>query len=92
MSGCILDVETYRKAMDKFGEENQAQEEQWRLLHETYVSNLTRLHDAMQRSDVVFWEPPQRVGVKRNADWRSNAVSATVARRGNLKTTSVAKG
>ena len=86
MSGCMLDVEAYRKAMDKFGEETPSQEEQWRKLHETYVGNLNRLHDAMQRSDVVFWEPPQRVGMKRNPDWLSKAVTASVAHRRNLKT------
>ena len=86
VSGCMLDVETYRQAMDKFGEETECQEEQWRKLYEAYVGSLTRMHDAMQRSDVVFWEPPQRVGMKRNKDWLSKAVVASVAHRRILKT------
>ena len=69
MSGVLLDVDSYQTAVDKFEEDTQAQEEQWRNLHGMYVSNLTRLHEAMQQSDVVFWEPPQRVGMKRNKDW-----------------------
>ena len=85
MSGCMLDVETYRQAMDKFGEETQSQEEQWRKLHEAYVGNLTRLHDAMQRSDVVFWDPPERVGMKKNKNWLAQAVAGCVAHRRNLK-------
>ena len=75
-SGCMLGVATYRQAMDKLGEETQSREEQWRTLHEAYVGNLNRLHDVMQRSDVVFWEPPQRVGMKKNKDWLSTAVAA----------------
>ena len=82
----MLDVATYRQAMDKLGEETQSREEQWRTLHEAYVGNLNRLHDVMQRSDVVFWEPPQRVGMKKNKDWLSTAVAASIAHRRNLKT------
>ena len=55
-------------------------------MQEAYVGNLNRLHDAMQASDVVFWEPPQRVGMKRNPDWLSQAVKASVAHRRDLKT------
>ena len=58
VSGCMLDVTTYRQAMEKFGEEEDVQEKQWRTLQEKYVGNLTRLHTAMQQSDVVYWEPP----------------------------------
>ena len=65
-SGCLLDVTAYRQAMEKFGEDAEAHEKQWRTLQEKYVGNLTRLHTAMQQSDVVYWEPPQRVGMKRN--------------------------
>ena len=86
MSSCMLDVEAYRSAVEKFGEEAESKEEQWRKLQDAYVGNLNRLHDAMQRSDVVFWEPPQRVGMKRNPDWLYKAVTASVAHRRNLKT------
>ena len=86
MSGVLLDVDSYAIAMDKFEEDTQAQEEQWRNLHGMYVSNLTRLHEAMQQSDVVFWEPPQRVGTKRNKDWLGNTVAASLAHRRKLKT------
>ena len=48
--------------------------------------NLTRLHTAMQQSDVVYWEPPQRVGMKKNKTWLAKAVTASVAHRRNLKT------
>ena len=51
-----------------------------------YVGNLTRLHSAMQQSDVVYWEPPQRVGMKRNKTWLAKAVTASVAHRRDLKT------
>ena len=40
----------------------------------------------MQQSDVVYWEPPQRVGMKRNKTWLAKAVTASVAHRRNLKT------
>ena len=85
-SGCMLDVATYREAMEKFGEEADVQENQWRTLQEKYVGNLTRLHTAMQQSDVVYWEPPQRVGMKRNKTWLAKAVTASVAHRRDLKT------
>ena len=51
-----------------------------------YVANFTRLHTAMQQSDVVYWEPPQRVGMKRNTTWLAKAVLASVAHRRDLKT------
>ena len=86
VSGCMLDVTTYREAMEKFGEEADVQEKQWRTLQEKYVGNLTRLHTAMQQSDVVYWEPPQRVGMKRNKTWLAKVVTASVAHRRNLKT------
>ena len=56
----MLDVANYSAAMEKFGEEADVQEKQWRTLQEKHVANLTRLHMAMQQSDVVYWEPPQR--------------------------------
>ena len=40
----------------------------------------------MQRSDVVYWEPPQRVGMKRNKTWLAKAVTASVAHRRDLNT------
>ena len=86
VSGCMLDVTTYREAMEKIGEEGDAQEKQWRTLQEKYVGNLTRLHKSMQQSDVVYWEPLQRVGMKRNKDWLAKVVIASVAHRRNLKT------
>ena len=86
MSGCCLDVKDYREAVGKFGEESEVQEKQWRTLHTNYVSNLTRLHNAMQLSDVVYWDPPQRVGMKKNKAWLTSAVSASNAHRRNLKT------
>ncbi len=85
-SSCMLDVEAYSEAMKKCGEEAEAVEEQWKELRLKYVSNLSRLHITMQQSDVVFWEPAQRVGVKKNKNWIANAVSACVAHRRNLKT------
>ena len=85
VSGCPLDVTTYRGAMEKLGEEADAQENQWRTLQEKYVGNLTILPSAMQQSDVVYWEPPQRVGMKRNKTWLANAVTASVAHRRDLK-------
>ena len=65
--------------MGTFGEESEVQEKQWRTLHTNYVSNLTRLHNAMQLSDVVYWDPPQRVGMKKNKAWLTSAVSASNA-------------
>ena len=82
----MLDVTNYREAMEKFGEEAEVQEKQWRTLQEKYVGNLTRLHTAMQQSDVVYWEPPQRVGMKRNVTWMESAVTASNAHRRKLKT------
>ena len=40
LSGCMLDVTTYREAMEKFGEEADAQEEQWRTLLEHMLATL----------------------------------------------------
>ena len=82
----MLDVTTYREALEKFGGEAGVQEKQWRTLQDKHVSNLTRLHTAMQQSDVVYWEPPHRVGMKRNKDWMAKAVTASITHRRNLKT------
>ena len=87
VSGCALDVKEYREAMGKFGEDSEVQEKQWRTLRENYVGNLTRLHLALQQSDVAYWEPPQRVGMKRNGTWLRSAVTASDAHRQKLKTT-----
>ena len=35
-SDCMLDVESYRKAMEKFGEETEAVEKQWRELRSVF--------------------------------------------------------
>ena len=86
VSGCMLDVTTYREAMEKFGEEADVQEKQWITLQDKHVGNLTILHSAMQQIDVVYWEPPQRVGMKRNKTWLANAVTASLAHRRDLKT------
>ena len=40
MSGCMLDVTTYREAMDKFGEEAGVQDKQWRTLHAHMLATL----------------------------------------------------
>ena len=40
VSGCMLDVTTYREAMEKFGEETDAQEKQWRTLLENMLATL----------------------------------------------------
>ena len=55
-------------------------------MQERYVNNLTRLHNAMQQSDVVYWEPPHRVGMKQNKDWMAKVVTASITHRRNLKT------
>ena len=39
----------------------------------------------MQQSAVVYWEPPPRVGMKRNKTWLAKAVIASNAHRRNLK-------
>ena len=54
--------------------------------HDKYVASLNRLHVTMQQSDCVYWDPPQRVGMKRNKAWLSKAVAASVAHRRSLKT------
>ena len=82
----MLEVKAYCGAMEKLGEEAAMQEKQWRTLQEKYVGNLTRLHAAMQQRDVVYWKPPQRVGMKRNNAWLAKAVTASVAHRRDLKT------
>ena len=38
VSGCMLDVTTYREAMDKFGEEAGVHETQWRTLQENMLA------------------------------------------------------
>jgi hypothetical protein len=86
VSSCVLDVESYRHAMEKFTEETDAMEKQWRELHSKFAANLGRVHQSMQQSDIVFWEPPQRLGVKRTKAWLEAAVTASVSHRRNLKT------
>ena len=34
----------------------------------------------------MYWEPPQRVGMKRNKTWLAKAVTASVAHRRDLTT------
>ena len=81
VSSCLLDVDRYRKAITKFGESNSALEDQWKHLHDKFISNLNRLHEALQLSDVVFWEPSRRVGARRTADWLDTAAAAAQAHR-----------
>ena len=40
VSGCMLDVTTYREAMGKFGEETDVQEKQWITLQENMLATL----------------------------------------------------
>ena len=84
-SSCALDVESYRKAMLAFAEESTALEENWKLLRQKHVSDLLRLHDVMQKSDLQYWEAANRRSVKRHAGWLSDAVQASVAHRRALK-------
>ena len=85
-SSCALDVDSYRKAIAKFGENNTALDTQWKDLHEKFTSNLLRLHASLQQSDVVFWEPPKRAGLRKNKEWLSVAATAAMAHRRKLKT------
>lgn len=85
-SSCMLDVQSYRKATEKFTDETNALELQWRDLHGKCTANLKRLHESMQQSDVVFWEPPQRVGLRKNKEWLGKAVAAANSHRRALKT------
>ena len=50
-----------------------------------HVGNLTILHSAMQRSDLVYWQQPHRIGMKNKA-WLGKAVTASVAQRRDLRT------
>lgn len=85
-SGCMLDVQSYRQAVEKCGEEFEELEAQWRDLQAKFAANLQRMHDTLQQSDVVYWEPVQRPGVKSNKDWLAKAVTACNQHRRNLKT------
>eukprot|EP00974_Lingulodinium_polyedra_P024294 2352600-Lingulodinium_polyedra.AAC.1 len=44
------------------------------------------MHIALQQSDVSFWEPPRRVGVKKNRTWLGTAANACNTHRRSLKT------
>ena len=55
-------------------------------LHDKFTSSLNRLHEALQLSDVVFWEPLGRKGARRTADWLDTAVAAAQANRRKLRT------
>ena len=85
-SSCMLDVQSYRRATAKFSDETHSLDLQWRDLQGKFASNLRRLHDSMQQSDVVFWEPPQRVGLRKNKEWLGKAVAAANSHRRALKT------
>ena len=39
----------------------------------------------MQQSDVVFWETPERLSVRKNQKWMERAAQAAVAHRWKLK-------
>eukprot|EP00974_Lingulodinium_polyedra_P105945 10256268-Lingulodinium_polyedra.AAC.1 len=72
--------------MEKFSEDTHVVEEQWRTLRAKHATSLGRMHNVLQHSDVVFWEPPRRVGVKKHRGWLGTAVNVCNARRRNLKT------
>ena len=78
-------MSTYRDAMESVVRRRAHKKIRGERCTGTYVANLTRLHSAMQQSDVSYWEPPQRVGMKRNKTWLAKAVTASVAHRRNLK-------
>ena len=85
-SSCALDVDGYRKAIAKFEDSTFQLEAQWKHLHDKFVTNLHRLHESLQQSDVVFWEPPREVGVQRNREWLANGAAAVQAHRRKLRT------
>ena len=85
-SGCMLDVQSYRQAVEKCGAEFEELEARWRELQAKFAAHLQRMHDTLQRSDVVYWEPVQRQGVKSNRDWLAKVVTACNLHRRNLKT------
>ena len=82
VSGCMVDVTTYREAVQKFGEEADVQEKQWRTLHEHM---LAALPDFIRLCSRVLGTT-QRVGMKRNKGWLAKAVFASVSHRWALKT------
>ena len=85
-SSCALDVDGYRKAIAKFVDSNFQLEAQWKHLHDKFVTNLHRLHESLQQSDVVFWEPSRQVGARRNLEWLANGAAAAQAHRRKLRT------
>ena len=61
VSGCMLDVTTYREAMEKFGEEADAQEKQWRALQEHMLATLPDCIRPCSRAMLCTGNHPSRL-------------------------------
>ena len=84
-SACMLDVKSYKDASMKLDEEGESCLQQWKMLRAQHIQDVWRFQKAMQNSDMVFWEPPERVGLKKNRKWMSVAVTAANLHRRKLR-------
>jgi hypothetical protein len=81
----MLDVKAFKDASLKLDEEGESSLQQWKLLRTQHIQDVWRFQKAMQNSDMVFWEPPDRVGLKKNRKWMSVAVNAANLHRRKLR-------
>ena len=84
-SACMLDVKAFKDASLKLDEEGESSLQQWKLLRTQHIQDAWRFQKAMQNSDMVFWEPPDRVGLKKNRKWMSVAVNAANLHRRKIR-------
>jgi hypothetical protein len=84
-SALMLDVKAYKDADTKLDEEGESRLQQWKLLRQQHIQDVWRFQRAMQVSDVVFWEPTERVGLKANRKWLASAATACNSHRRKLR-------
>ena len=74
------------ETIEKFGEEKESGNKQWKMLKENHIKDVKRFQDAMQQSECVCWQPLARAGLIKRMEWVLPAVEEAMAHRARLKT------
>ena len=85
MSSLMLDIVSFMKAKELLQEEHGSLQQRWEHCTELFVNDIKRFQKSMAASDICFWQPTDRRGLRLNAKWLFDAVSAANANRTRVK-------
>ena len=86
VSALILDVDAYRIAANKLGEEVEAVETHWQSGKAQHVQDVKRFQATMQQSEFVIWEVEAKKALKKNVSWLNSAAEECVVHRRRVRT------